>query len=114
VTFSPSYKFLKTDINLALFYKYTGQSQQLGFEENAIGWQMISPYNTLDFTASKGFWNSRIRLSAGIKNIFNVTTIPTTGIAIGGGHSGGGDGGMNVAWGRTFFIRLSMQFNKYK
>ena len=113
-TLSPSYIFHKADLTLSLFYKYTGQTPQLGMEENAIGWFMISPYNTMDFTATKGFWNSRIKLSAGIKNIFNTTTIPTTGVATGGGHSSGGDGGMNIAWGRTFFVKLAFQFNKYK
>jgi outer membrane receptor for ferrienterochelin and colicins len=113
-TISPSYQFLKQDLSLSLFYKYTGQAYQLGMEEGNIDWQKIFSYNTLDFTATKGFWNSRIKLSAGVKNIFNTTTIPTTGNTIGGGHSGGGDGSMNVAWGRTFFVRLSIIFNKYK
>ncbi len=115
LTVSPSYKFIKQDITLALFYKYTGRAPQLGLTENTIGWAMVSPYNTMDFTAGKGFWNGRIRFTAGIKNIFNTTTIPTTGTAGGEAHSGGGgDGSQNVAWGRTFFARLTLQFNKYK
>ncbi|MEI7499462.1 MAG: TonB-dependent receptor [Bacteroidota bacterium] len=112
VTVSPSYRFNKPDVTLALFYKYSGAAPQLLFNEKVLSWQWINPYNTMDFTASKGFWNSRIRLSAGVKNIFNTTTIPTTG-GTGGAHSGG-DGGMNIGWGRTLFLKLSFQFNKYK
>jgi outer membrane receptor for ferrienterochelin and colicins len=112
VTVSPSYRFIKPDITLSLFYKYSGSAPQLIFNEKELGWGWIDPYNTMDFTASKGFWNSRIRLSAGVKNIFNVTTIPSTG-GTGGAHSGG-DGGTNVGWGRTLFLKLSFQFNKYK
>jgi outer membrane receptor for ferrienterochelin and colicins len=65
----------------------------------------------MDFTAQKGFWQNRIRLSAGVKNIFDVTTIPAVGNA-GGAHGGGGD--LNVGWGRTFFAKLSVNFNKLK
>ena len=66
----------------------------------------------MDFTAGKGFWNGRIRLSAGVKNILNVITVPSTGGA-GTAHSGG-DGSMSVGYGRTVFAKLSFQFNKYK
>ncbi|MFZ4563966.1 MAG: TonB-dependent receptor [Bacteroidales bacterium] len=112
VTLSPSYHFNKPDITLSLFYKYSGAAPQLIFNEKVLSWQWVDPYNTMDFTAGKGFWNSRIRLSAGVKNIFNTTVIPTTG-GTGGAHSGG-DGGMNIGWGRTLFLKLSFQFNKYK
>ncbi len=112
VTLSPSYRFNKPDVTLSLYYKYSGAAPQLLFDEKVLNWQWVNSYNTMDFTASKGFWNSRIRLSAGIKNIFNTTTIPTTG-GTGGAHSGGADG-MNIGWGRTLFLKLSFQINKYK
>jgi outer membrane receptor for ferrienterochelin and colicins len=111
VTVSPSYRFIKPDITLSLYYKYTGSAPQLGFDEKVLGWGWVDPYNTMDFTASKGFWNNRIRLSTGVKNIFNTTTIPSTGG--GGAHSGGG-GSTNIGWGRTVFLKLSLQINKYK
>ena len=114
LTLSPSYRFIKPDLTLSIYYKYTGRSPQLGMDENKVGWQWIEAYNTLDFTAGKGFWNNRIRLSAGVKNIFNTTTIPTSGVSVGGGHGGSADGGMNIAWGRTVFVKLSFQFNQYK
>jgi len=112
VTLSPSYRFIKPDITLSLYYKYSGKSPQLTFDEKILSWQWIDAYNMMDFTASKGFWNSRIRLSAGVKNIFNTTTIPSTGG--GGGAHGGGSGGTNISWGRTVFLKLTFQFNKYK
>lgn len=112
ITFSPSYRFIKPDITLSIYYKYSGASPQLLFDEQVVNWGWVDPYNTMDFTASKGFWNSRIRLSAGVKNIFNTTTIPSTG-GNGGAHSGGG-GNTNIGWGRTMFVKMSLQFNKYK
>ncbi len=112
VTVSPSYRFIKPDLTLSLYYKYSGASPQLMFNDNLLSWGWVDPYNTMDFTASKGFWNSRIRLSGGVKNIFNTTTIPSTG-GSGAAHSGG-SGSTNIGWGRTVFLKLSFQFNKYK
>jgi outer membrane receptor for ferrienterochelin and colicins len=112
VTVSPSYRFIKPDLTLSVYYKYSGSAPQLLFDEESLNWQWVAAYNTMDFTASKGFWNSRFRLSAGVKNIFNTTTIPSTGGG-GGGHGDGG-GSTNISWGRTVFLKLSFQFNKYK
>ncbi|MCX6306666.1 MAG: TonB-dependent receptor [Bacteroidetes bacterium] len=112
ITVSPSYRFIKPDITLSLYYKYSGSTPQLQFNEKVLSWGWVDPYNTMDFTAGKGFWDSRIRLSAGVKNIFNTTTIASTG-GNGGVHSGG-NGNTNIGWGRTVFIKLSFQFNKYK
>ena len=111
VTFSPSYRFIKQDLTLSLYYKYSGAAPQLVFDEKQIRWQWVDPYNMMDFTASKGFWNNRVRLSTGVKNIFNTTIVPTTG-SQGGAHSGGS--GNNIAWGRSVFLKLTFQFNKYK
>lgn len=111
VTVSPSYRFIRPDITLSLYYKYTGSAPQLDFNEKKLTWGWVDPYNTMDFTASKGFWDNRIRLSTGVKNIFNTTTIPSTG---GGGAHGSGGGSANIGWGRTVFLKLSFQINQYK
>jgi outer membrane receptor for ferrienterochelin and colicins len=111
ITLSPSYRFIKPDLTLSIYYKYTGSSPQLMFDNKILTWGWIDPYNTMDFTASKGLWNNRIRLATGIKNIFNTTSIPSTGS--GGAHSGG-SGSTNIGWGRTVFLKLSFQFNQYK
>ncbi|HNY03931.1 MAG TPA: TonB-dependent receptor, partial [Bacteroidales bacterium] len=66
VTVSPSYRFTKRDITLALSYKFTGSSPRLGYDNSVVSWGWIDPYSTLDFTAGKGFWNNRIRLNAGV------------------------------------------------
>lgn len=118
VTLSTSYRFIKPELTFSLFYKYTGKAPQVVFDDNplsdgGVSWGMVDPYNSMDVTATKGFWINRIRLSAGVKNIFDVTTVPATGMT--GGHGGGGGGGsMNIAWGRTYFVKLAFVFNKYK
>jgi len=111
ISLSSSYHFVRPEITLSLYYKYTGMTPQVIVEDQSLIWGEVDPFNTMDITATKGFWSNRIRLSTGVKNLFNVTTIPATGA--GGGHGSGGDG-MNIAWGRSFFLKFTFIFNQYK
>ncbi len=111
VSLTANYTLVKPGLSFALFYKYTGKAPQVVFNDTSLGWGYVNPFNLMDLTATKVFWENRIRLSAGVKNIFNVTTVPASGMV--GVHGSGGDG-MNIAWGRTVFLRLSFTFNKYK
>ena len=111
ISASASYRFVKPELTFSLIYKYTGKVPQFFIAEGEIVEGYISPYNMMDFTAQKGFWQNRIRLSAGVKNIFNVKTIPAVGDA-GGAHGGGGS--LDIGWGRTVFAKLTLNFNKLK
>jgi outer membrane receptor for ferrienterochelin and colicins len=114
VSANASYSFVKYDMTFALYYKYTGETPQFLFEEQTISEGYLNPYNIMDFTFTKGFLESLIRVSAGIKNIFNVTTVPAVGGISGGGHGTGGNGMESIGWGRTVFVKLSVNFNKTK
>jgi outer membrane receptor for ferrienterochelin and colicins len=115
VTASASYRIPRPELTFSLIYKYTGKVSQLFENSGQVTQGYIAPYNMMDFTAMKGFWGNRIRISAGVKNIFNVKTIPAVGGDPGGGsaHGGGGDG-LAVSWGRTVFAKLTLNFNKLK
>lgn len=109
---SGSYRIPRPDLTFSVFYKFTGKTPQITFDNNTVGIGFIDSYNTMDVTVAKGFWNQRIRLSAGIKNVFDTRTIPATGISA-GAHSSASDNAY-ITWGRTFFFRLSLNFNKHK
>ncbi|MCX6248741.1 MAG: TonB-dependent receptor [Bacteroidetes bacterium] len=111
VTLSGFYRIPKPDITFSLFYKYTGKTPQFALDGENVSIGYIDPYNTMDLTAAKGFWKQRIRISTGVKNIFDVKSVPSTGVM--GTHGSGGDAS-NISWGRTFFLRLSLVINKYK
>ncbi|MEI6884335.1 MAG: TonB-dependent receptor [Bacteroidota bacterium] len=111
ISFNGSYTLAKPMLTFAVFYKYTGRAPQVVFNDKSLDWGYVDPYNIMDITATKGFWQNRIRISTGIKNLFNVTTVPASGMV--GTHGSGGDG-MNIGWGRTLFLRFSFNFNKYK
>ena len=104
-------------LSFALIYKYTGKTPMFFFAGDTISQGYVKPFSMMDFTCVKGFVKSRIRLSAGVKNIFNITTTTAVGTGSGGGGahgSGGGNGPQAVAWGRSFFVSLSLNFNKIK
>jgi len=71
----------------------------------------VSKYNMLDFNLGKTFFKEVLGISAGVKNLFNVTTIPSTGGSSGTAHSGG-TGSVPIGWGRTFFIRAIINLKK--
>jgi len=114
ITASASWRFQKPELTLALQYKYTGK-KPISSLQDSTEVEYIGAYNNLDFTATKGFWKNRIRLSGGVKNIFNVMVVDATGVS-GGVHGGGGvtGGSMPVGYGRSWFLRLSINFNKYQ
>jgi outer membrane receptor for ferrienterochelin and colicins len=114
VTANAAYSFIKHDMTFALYYKYTGKTPQFQFDETTISEAYVNPYNIMDFTFSKGFFENLLRVSTGVKNIFDVTTVPAVGGTSGGGHGSGGNGMESIGWGRTFFLKLSINFNKIK
>ncbi|TRZ75769.1 MAG: TonB-dependent receptor [Bacteroidetes bacterium] len=112
LTLSGSYRIPKPDLTFSVFYKYTGKTPGFQLDDNTVSTDFINPYHTMDLTAVKGFWKQRIRLSAGVKNLFDTKTIPATGTT--SGVHGSGSDAANIGWGRTFFLRLSLTLNKYK
>jgi len=108
-----TYRWIKTSMDFTLDYKYTGKMPQFFIDENGqVNEGYINAYNIMDFTMQKPFFKNKLTIGAGVKNIFNTTTIPAT-----GGSSGvhtGGSGDYPVGWGRTFFIQAAVNFNKFQ
>ncbi|MCF8369195.1 MAG: TonB-dependent receptor [Bacteroidales bacterium] len=114
VNSSFSYRFNKIKSGLSLFYKYTGELQQ--FYENNEGEIVtgtVGDYHTLDLTLNKTLLNQAVSLTAGIKNIFDVFTVPSTLSGASGGAHGGGGSSSNIGYGRSYFFKVSYHFNKF-
>jgi outer membrane receptor for ferrienterochelin and colicins len=112
---SAVYRYEKLKLQLALFYKYS--DDYLDFAGNydaegkldGIAQQFMAGYHTLDATITKSFLNSRLNLSAGMKNIFNVTLVNSFGnINI----HGSADDAATAGYGRTFFLSIGYTFDK--
>lgn len=101
-----SYFFRKENLSLSLFNKWNGGRKdfQLNSLDNSIEQINLEAFYLMDFTVQKGFWDNRIRINAGIKNLLNVTNI--NGSSSTGAHDAGG--GTQIAAGRTYFIGLKI------
>ena len=109
-----SYKNLKYLFRINAYYKYTDgyytsrayYNDDLSLSEVKEGF--MKGFHSLDITLSRPFFNNKIDLALGGKNLFNNNNILSTG-GNGNVHGGGGDS-TPVGWGRTWFVRLSYQF----
>jgi len=106
-----TYNLINQKLRFLVNYKYTGRQPQFYSDsDGSIREGFIEGYHMLDVTANKSFWNDRILLGIGAKNLFDYTNIESSGIATGGHTSGAGS--YPVAWGRTFFVNLRLFFSK--
>ncbi|MEL6134924.1 MAG: outer membrane beta-barrel protein, partial [Bacteroidota bacterium] len=109
VTGNISYQWSKTT-SLSLFYKYQGKLP--GFRVDPDGelqTSFIQAYQLLDLTFRRTFWDERLGVTLGAKNLFNVTNVAAqlaTGV-----HSGSGTQ-VAVGTGRNMFIKLTYQLSK--
>ncbi len=113
VSSSLSYNWLSRQLRFLISYKYTGRLPQ--FYTNASGEieeGFIEAFHMMDASATKSFWNERIMLGLGAKNLFNYTNIESSGLTT-GTHSSG-TGSYPVAWGRTYFISIRFYLSKYQ
>jgi outer membrane receptor protein involved in Fe transport len=69
----------------------------------------IGDYHLLHLTANKSFWEGRVQLSVGVKNLLNRERVPVTGGGGGGAHSGGNDGRL-IDYGRNFFVGVAFRW----
>lgn len=102
-----SYLFRKANLSLALYTKWNGKRKDFRLVgiDNSPEEIEIQSYTLMDFNIQKGFWDNRIRIQAGIKNLLNVSNI--TGTSSSTSHSGGDDQ-TQIAAGRTYFIGLKI------
>ncbi|GAB0156789.1 TonB-dependent receptor [Chryseobacterium sp. Alg-005] len=111
-----NYTLPYTKTLFALYYKYTGTKKMFTHQMNTqdpldpgqyvLG--EIDDFSMLNFTVSQPFFNNHLELSAGIKNIFDVSTIRNT-VQGGDGHNAAANQ-QNLFYGRSYFARLNYNF----
>lgn len=114
VNFSLTYSILKYGVDISTFYKYTGKYPMFAYDDELEvfykGYE--GEYNMMDISFVKSFFKRSLQVTTGIKNIFNVNSVTSTAVS-GEAHSGNSSSGRLTAWGRTFFLGLTYNFNKY-
>jgi outer membrane receptor for ferrienterochelin and colicins len=108
---SPRYRY-----EISVFYKYnddyldfTGNFTSDG-ELSGYGQRYIKGYHSMDITLSKFFFDNRLTLAAGIKNVFDVTMVQSIGNIY---FHGSSTTTTPVGYGRTVFVKLGYRFEKY-
>jgi outer membrane receptor for ferrienterochelin and colicins len=112
---SATYRFDKLNVQAAIFYKYS--DDYLEFAGNYdpegnlidVAQQFMSGYHTLDINLVKDLFDKKLSLSAGLKNIFNVTMVNSYGSINFHGSNGNAAA---AGYGRTFFIGINYKFEK--
>ncbi len=112
LTSSVMYNWRQLGMNFSIFYKYTGKAVTFLQTETDLIQTFISDYNMLDINVSKSFWKNHILVAIGAKNLLNVTSVNSQG-ATGGIHSSGGNSSP-IAWGRSMYVRLSLNFDTFR
>ena len=109
-----AYTVPKTGVRLGVFYKFTGRRP--GYElttnngQQQVRLTQTGSFQWTDLTASRSLL-SYCTVSAGVRNLFNVTSISSTAPDSGGApHSTGGP--VPVSYGRSGFVSLAFQWNK--
>lgn len=102
----------KINTTLSLFYKYTGKTQMFVLTSDLTTSQYIigerGDFNMMNFTVTQPFLKNHFEVSAGIKNIFDVSSVRDTTIA-GNAHETA-DPNSNLFYGRSYFVRLGYNF----
>jgi outer membrane receptor for ferrienterochelin and colicins len=99
-----TYRLPQTGASLRVDHRYVGRRDRYLLKEDGfVSRGFIGDYHLLHLTLNKSFWEDRIQLSTGVKNLLNRDRVPVTGGGEGGAHSGGG-GGQLIDYGRNFFV----------
>jgi outer membrane receptor for ferrienterochelin and colicins len=99
------YTFSKQKITCSVFWKYLGERPIFVLENNDNVVRYVNdPFQFLDFTLRKILFKENISITAGVKNILDVTNIDSMNNS--GVHSV--NGVTQIAMGRSFFTKLTI------
>ena len=111
---SVSYNITKLKTKFNLFYKFTGKRPQYVTGKNSTNQSVLliaetASYHLADFISNTQI-NKFLGVTAGVKNIFDVTNINNNAAASGSIHNAGNT--VAIGYGRSYFIGLNFQWNK--
>ncbi|WP_206022257.1 TonB-dependent receptor [Pseudoflavitalea sp. G-6-1-2] len=109
-----SYNIRKIGTSVSVFYKFTGKrpvyQATVRDGKPVAALAETASFHWADATVSKSL-GKFITLSAGVKNIFDVTTLNSTLGDAGSVHNSGG-GSVPLSYGRSYFAGIAFQWNQ--
>jgi outer membrane receptor for ferrienterochelin and colicins len=102
-SFNLSYHWKKHGGTFNLFSRYTGKAT--GFTTLGTTYELPSFWLS-DINYGQKFWQQKIHIQLGVKNLFNVTQLQHNSGIVSGIHQNAG--GLNIAMGRNIFIQCTL------
>ena len=114
VTSSVSYNFKKLGLLASIYHKYTGKTPFYELTsvngEQVASLAEIGDFHWADITLRKNI-GTHFSISAGCRNVLNVTNVNNTAVSTVGVHTGGG--ARPVGNGRSYFMSVTYSLFKY-
>lgn len=104
-----SYRVQPWNTVFAAYYKYNGPFKQYESLGEDFILTEVGGSNWLDASASKTFFKDKFDVTIGARNILDVTDVTKSGVATGGSHSAAGS--LLLAYGRSYFVKLTYNLN---
>lgn len=102
----------KAGLTGTIYYKYQGKLPSiLADAEGNIVQSYIGAFHMADVNVTKYFWQKRIALTLGCKNLAGVKTVAASATSTGGAHSSGGSS-VPMGMGRVGFVKLAFNYSK--
>lgn len=112
---SLAYMIPKWNTTLAVYYKYNGRFQQFTEStdlENNVTFNRseVEAYSMMDASVRKSFFKNKFDVTLGARNLLDIKNIQTTGTGGNGAHSAGSNS-LLLAYGRSYFLKLTYNLN---
>jgi outer membrane receptor for ferrienterochelin and colicins len=110
IRLNTGYTVKKTGTTLSLFTKYNGfmQAYEFSYFQNKVVLNYIESFTLVDATATQHFFNRKITITGGFKNLLNVSNINASLVT---GVHGNNSNFAPAGFGRTFFMSLKFNFD---
>ncbi|HLW41784.1 MAG TPA: TonB-dependent receptor [Flavobacterium sp.] len=111
-----SYHLPETKMDFALYFKHNGKTQQFVSDINDSSQFVLSEiesYDWLDASVRKRFFDDKLEVMAGARNLLNVTDIRSTigSAGVGGSAHASTSSNIMLGYGRSYFLKLTYNLN---
>jgi outer membrane receptor for ferrienterochelin and colicins len=105
-----NYALPDTRLTINVLYRYLGALPNFNYDiiSDSIGEGLIGEYQLLNATITQSFWNNKLQIAIGGKNLFNVKNVTQTG-DLGVGHGATGSS-VPVNFGSSVFVKASISY----
>jgi outer membrane receptor for ferrienterochelin and colicins len=106
IVITPSYHIKRLNMSVNAYLNYLGSFTRIFADTNSgvLSQEELDPYTTIDFSVRKQFFNKKIDVSAGFRNLLGVQNISATLTGV-SAHTESTNS-ISISPGRTFFISI--------